>query len=272
MNEQHWHHALQGWRNHLAAGGRAPGTIKLRISHIHAAARALETRLEDVDAPALEHYLARPGWSPSTRRSHRSSLRLFFAWAAATGHIDADPAAALPSVIQPRALPRPATEEATDAALRTTDERTRLMVGLMALAGLRRDEVARVRGAELLDGVDVTRLRIVGKGGHVRVVPIPGHLAAAIRRRGTGWTFPGQIDGHLSARRVGELVGGVLPPGVTAHALRHRFATVVYARSRDIRAVQTLLGHAKLDTTMVYVGVSDASTTTAAATAWSTAA
>ena len=65
---------------------------------------------------------------------------------------------------------------------------------------------------------------------------------------------------------------GVLPPGVTAHAVRHRFATVVYARSRDIRAVQTLLGHAKLDTTMVYVGVSDASTTTAAATAWSTAA
>lgn len=75
-----------------------------------------------------------------------------------------------------------------------------------------------------------------------------------------------------TTRRVGELVGGVLPPGVTAHALRHRFATVVYARSRDIRAVQTLLGHAKLDTTMVYVGVSDASTTTAAATAWSTAA
>ena len=228
--------------------------------------------LEAVEAAALESYLAHPGWSPATRRSHRASIRLFFAWATATGHVDADPAAHLPSVIQPRALPHPATEAATDVALRTADDRTRLMVGLMALAGLRRDEVARVRGADVLDGVDVTRLRIVGKGGHVRVVPIPGHLAAAIRRRGAGWTFPGQIDGHLSARRVGELVGGVLPPGVTAHALRHRFATVVYERSRDIRAVQALLGHAKLDTTMVYVGVSDASTTTAAATAWATAA
>jgi len=268
----HWSIPLRGWDCHLAAGGRAASTRKLRAAHIRQLAATVALEPVDVDEAALERYLSRGDWAPATRRSHRSSIVLFFAWAARAGYIEADPAAELPAVLQPRALPKPATEVATAAAIRAHDPRTRLMAELMALAGLRRDEVARVRHDDVLDGIGGPRLRITGKGGHVRVVPIPGHVAAAIRKRGRGWTFAGQIDGHLSARRVGELVGAALPDGVTAHALRHRYATAVYARTRDIRAVQTLLGHAKLDTTMVYVGVSDDATTTAAATAWEIAA
>ena len=136
----------------------------------------------------------------------------------------------------------------------------------MAYGGLRRCEVATVKGA------DVTGqwLRVTGKGGHTRMVPLPRHLAARVRST-PGWVFPGAIDGHLSARRVGEIVGALLPDGVTAHALRHRYATRVYQRSGDIRAVQTLLGHAKLDTTMIYVAVHDDARMTAAASSWTLA-
>ena len=77
-----------------------------------------------------------------------------------------------------------------------------------------------------------------------------------------------QIDGHLSARRVGELVGACLPDGMTGHQLRHRYATTVYRTSHDIRAVQTLLGHARLDTTMIYTAVDNDAALNAAAGAW----
>lgn len=137
------------------------------------------------------------------------------------------------------------------------------MIELMAYGGLRRGEVATVRAE------DVTGqwLRVAGKGGHVRAVPLPPHLAARVAR-GTGWLFPGQIDGHLSARRVGELIRECLPDGTTPHQLRHRYASTVYRSSRDIRAVQSLLGHARLDTTMVYTAVDKDSVGRAAEGAW----
>lgn len=134
--------------------------------------------------------------------------------------------------------------------------------------GLRRGEVAAVRG----EHVSGHWLTVEGKGGHRRMVPLPSHLAGRIRRRGPGWTFPGAVEGHLSARWVGTLVARALPRGMTAHQLRHRYATTVYKSSHDIRAVQTLLGHARLDTTMVYTAVSDDDTARAAAGAWRLAA
>lgn len=137
------------------------------------------------------------------------------------------------------------------------------MIELMAYGGLRRGEVCKVKATDLHGDW----LTVTGKGGHTRAVPLPGHLCHRIRKH-TGYLFPGAIDGHLSARRVGELVGEALPDGITAHALRHRYATTVYNSSQDIRAVQGLLGHAKLDTTMVYVAVANDSQRTAAAGAW----
>lgn len=267
-----WTELERGWRQHMHAGGRATGTVELRSAHLRAAARHLRKPPATVTTADLTDYLTARHWSPATMRSVRSSLRGAFEWAHAAGHIADDPTAGLPTVLQPRPVPHPASEAATNAALRTIDPRTRLMVELMALAGLRRGEVATMRGDAVTDRPGGPAIRVTGKGGHTRIVPIPGHVAAAIRARGAGWTFPGQIDGHLSPRRVGDLVRDVLPSGVTAHSLRHRYATAVYARTRDIRAVQALLGHARLDTTMVYVAVDDDATTRAAATAWQVAA
>lgn len=125
-----------------------------------------------------------------------------------------------------------------------------------------------VEGAGVLEDIKGQWLRVIGKGGHARMVPLPPHLAARVKRRGEGYVFPGQIDGHLSARRVGELIRECLPAGMTPHQLRHRYATTVYRSSGDIRAVQELLGHARLDTTMIYTAVDSDTTASAAAGAW----
>ena len=263
-----WNDALRGWHSHLAAGGRAPATIELRLRHVVTVAKRVGRALKDVNVEHLELVLANGEWSPAYRRGIRASIRLFFAWSYRHGHIDDDPAAELPSIKQPRAIPRPVSEQDTARALAYPDDRTALMVALMAQCGLRRGEVATVRGGDVISGIHGPLLRVCGKGGHVREVPLPPYLAKSIRDRGEGWLFPGAINGHLSPRRVGELVRDALPPGMTSHQLRHRYGTVTYQRSHDIRAVQILLGHAKLDTTMVYTAVDSADTARAAATAW----
>ena len=58
----------------------------------------------------------------------------------------------------------------------------------------------------------------------------------------SGWLFPDGAGGLPSPDWVGGLVGKVLPAGYTMHTLRHRFATRAYRGSRNLRAVQTLLG------------------------------
>jgi site-specific recombinase XerD len=67
--------------------------------------------------------------------------------------------------------------------------------------------------------------------------------------------FPGQVNGHLTSGYVSKLVSDALPPGWTAHTLRHRFASVAYSADRDIRAVQELLGHASVATTQIYTAI-----------------
>ena len=251
-------------RSMRARGCRAQ-TISLRRYH---ARRALEAIGEPPSwtRESVERFLDNPSWGPSARRSMHASLKALAradTRVAGAGVLEGVPAARVP-----RGVPRPVDDGVIRRALARVDVRTALMVELMAYGGLRRGEVAAVRG----EHVSGHWLTVEGKGGHRRMVPLPPHLAGRIRRRGPGWTFPGAVEGHLSARWVGTLVARALPRGMTAHQLRHRYATTVYKSSHDIRAVQTLLGHARLDTTMVYTAVGNDDTARAAAGAWKLAA
>lgn len=254
---------LEDWSKYMRAGNRSGGTIALRVSHVRRCLTEIGGEVQDVTEGDLIGWLAGHDWSPATRRSARASLRLFWSWLAHTGQGN-NVAEHLPSTAVARAVPRPVADPVILDALRIADDRVQLMIELMAYGGLRRCEVATVQGTD----VEAEWLRVTGKGGHVRMVPLPPHLCRRVRAYGHGYLFRGAIDGHLSARRVGELVGAALPDGITGHQLRHRYATTVYRGSRDIRAVQSLLGHAKLDTTMVYTAVDSATTGAAAATAW----
>lgn len=249
------HELILSYAAYLKAGGRTRSTIDLRTRHLTQAATCLGDFC-DVRANQLTEYLAKPEWKASTRRSYRSTLVCFFRWGHAAGYFESNPAAGLPTVIQPRALPRPAADKVIAESLGTAAPRVQLMIELMAYAGLRRMEVAGLHSRDLIVTEHHSALRITGKGGHTRIVPIPGHIAARLRKT-RGWVFPGDYHGHLSPAYVGKLVSRALPPAVTGHQLRHSYATEGYRRGHDIRAVQELLGHAKLDTTMIYTAVSD---------------
>jgi integrase len=126
-----------------------------------------------------------------------------------------------------------------------------------------------------IDGV----LHVTGKGGRQRIVPVhptlAEHLAAELELRRQGRTgsgrrlaadrispddylFPGQERGtHAAPWVVGDALADLLGDAWTAHTLRHRFASRAYAATRDIRAVQEMLGHSSPQTTARYTAVPD---------------
>ncbi len=194
-------------------------------------------------------------WAPETRNSFRASARLFFRWWAPRNNAD-DPAClgAIRRVVPP---PRPAPDSAINTALCNVAPRTELILRLGAELGLRAGEIAAVQLDNLQPVAEGwATLTIVGKGGNQRILPVPPGLLTVLRRFNpapTGWLFPGQINGHLSARWVGKLVAEALPDGWTLHSLRHRFATTAYNEGgKDLLAIKTALGHQSIVTTQRY--------------------
>lgn len=99
-------------------------------------------------------------------------------------------------------------------------------------------------------------------------MPVSDYVAALIRGTGDGWCFPSPAGAHLTDDHIGRLIARALPESWTAHTLRHRYATRVYRGSRNLRAVQQLLGHESILTTERYVAVHDDEIRAAAACAW----
>ena len=263
---EHWAPLISAWLIYLAAIGRPATTINTRRQQLERFARAVEGLPGEVTADRIIEYLAAARWALDTRRGHRNALVAFFAWTVTSGRLDTDPARHLPKISVANPAPRPAPDRVVNRAIATTDRRILLMLRLGAKLGLRRAEIATVHTDDLEDGDRGAMLRVHGKGGKVRVIPIADELADIIEtgphwhtpgagRR--GWLFPGKIDGHLSPRRVGELCADAMPGTWTAHTLRHRFATRAYRGSRNLRAVQTLLGHSSVATTERYTAVDD---------------
>jgi integrase len=231
-----------------------------------------------VTGDQLVEWMAGHDWGPETLHSTRSALRGFYGWALDSGRTDRDPSRALRRIRLPQHLPRPAGDATVDAALARADDKTRLMILLAALAGLRASEIARLRW----DDLDGAALVVRGKGGKLRRVPLHPELSNALDnehahrlegRTGTGyryvhggatWIFPGQTAGPMHPGHVSHVLSAALGDGVTGHQLRHRFGSRAYARGgRDLRAVQQLLGHASPTTTAIYTAYSDSALTDA---------
>ncbi|MBF6299032.1 tyrosine-type recombinase/integrase [Nocardia amamiensis] len=261
-----WKHLIELFDQELIAAGRPRTTRYLRCYHLRNLADSYRDRGPgELTRGEIVRWMARHAWSIETRRSYRSSLRGFYQWAVDNGHVEVDPTNQLPKITPPRKLPRPAPDAVVEAGLHHVDNRTRLMITVLALTGIRRAECAQLHSEDLLRSPTGWLLRIDGKGDRERYVPCDDSLAAELIQLGTGYLFPGQIDGHLSAAYLGKLVSGALPGRWTAHTLRHRFATLAYAVSHDLRAVQQLLGHARITTTEIYTFVPDAAMRRAAA-------
>ena len=145
-------------------------------------------------------------------------------------------------------------------------------LGVAYGAGLRVSEVAHLK----VDDIDSTRMLIrveQGKGGRDRNAMLSPQLLELLRmwwregkRRGVmfphGWLFPGRSytdpistrQLHRAVQEAAEVAG--IRKRVGPHTLRHSFATHLLEQDVDIRVIQVLLGHAKIDTTAIYTKVS----------------
>jgi len=264
--------------DYLRSSATSPATIRLRVHYLERLAGVAP--LSTITAAQLADWFAGHDWAPETKKSARAAFVAFYRWCRLAGVRDDDPAALLPPVRVPRALPRPAPARVLADALHTATDRDRIMLALAGWAGLRRSEIAAARWTDF----DGETLRITGKGGRGRAVPVlpalGGLLVAERARRdlgttGTGWRFavdpaspymlPGARGGHIHPETVGAVLTRVLGSGWTGHTLRHSFATLAYRGTHDLRAVQELLGHSKPETTARYVEVDRAALVAAVA-------
>lgn len=254
-----WEQAISGWSLWLRISGKSDGTVQLRRDHVRSIARRSRTAgPAEVTLSMLVLLCSERKWSNEHRKSVRTSLISFYDWAMENDLVSMNPAAKLPRVRPASPKPRPAPDDVWEELLAAAEPRVRLMARLAGEAGLRRAEVAVVHSDDLIRDLHGWSLIVHGKGGKQRVVPLNPALAADIRSYCTrhGYLFPGQVDGHISPRWVGTMISNLMPPTWSMHKLRHRFATLGYSGTRDLRAVQEALGHASVATTQRYTAVS----------------
>lgn len=208
---------------------------------------------------------------PSTMRLRISTARTFFEWCLLSGHIKRDPMVGVRGPKKPRTIPRRIQE--TDVRLavaNATDARERLMIILMVQEGLRAMEVAGLEMADIDRHVGV--MTVHGKGGHDRTLPICEEtlevLDAYLKERGLASGYLIQSyqrsyankTGGLSRKYVARIVcqslhrSGIEESG---HALRHTMAHTMIDEGADIRDVQTVLGHASMMTTQIYLPLTE---------------
>ena len=230
-------------------------------------------RLADMRA-FLAHERAE-GLSPRSAARRLSAVKSFLRAMADRHGFDASPALSARAPKVPRRLPRPLDVAGARAMLDTVEvqsltpwiaARDAAVVTLLYGSGLRISEALSLTGA---DWPMAETLRIRGKGGKDRVVPvlpvardaIGAYIAACPWPVEQGQPlFRGARGGALNPRLVQKAMEGArrqlgLPDTATPHALRHSFATHLLAAGGDLRAIQTLLGHASLSTTQGYTAV-----------------
>ncbi|HEY9371471.1 tyrosine-type recombinase/integrase [Streptomyces sp.] len=269
-----WTTAIDDWTEWMRAESARPATVAKRRYQVMRFAEAhLGTSPWKITTGELVTWLSQYEWKPETRRSYRAALRSFYKWARTLRHVRANPAEVLPSVRPPKAAARPTPDRILDSALFRCTDRDRLVLLCAAYAGMRRAEIAGFRW----DWIEAGVVRIVGKGGRVRQVPLHPtlrrELDGELARRdaattGTGYrytlgldeyVFPGQHGGPMDPDVIGKIGSRALAAkGWTLHTLRHRFATRAYALGgHDLLAVQDLLGHASPETTRRYTQTPD---------------
>ncbi len=204
--------------------------------------------------------------TPAGQHNEIVHVAQFLKWLVLYGHRAEDPSAVL---IRPRhvndRLPRPLGDAAIAHAMACAPQPVRAWIALGAFCGLRCMEIASLAREDVIDGVDAPFLRVIGKGGKERIVPLPGAVIteladAGMPRRGYLFARMDGGDGPPSAMRVSERINDhlheVADVAGTAHQLRHRFGTKLYEATRDPFLVAQVMGHASTETTKGYVAIS----------------
>ena len=264
-------------------------TIAAYRGDLMALLQAGTTPLERRTRNDLEEYIAQhsPTWKPATYRRKVSALRQFYGYVLEENLRPDDPTAGLRlpkmvrrlrDVMTPQAMTRLLESVKADAS----PEGVRLyaLIELMYALGGRVSEILRLRYSQI--EAQGSRVRLFGKGGRERLLPLLPAAQTALQRyqgqRGyflkkwgimdgaDGWLFPSRSqEGHLTRQQFGRLLRQAAidahlpnPERVTPHGLRHAFATHLLGAGVDLRTIQYLLGHADIATTEIYTHVTDA--------------
>ena len=239
-----------------------------KLSDIHS--------LRPADLRAFLAARRRDGSGARSLGRHLAGLRSFLRYLERKGLVNAAAAGAIRAPKQPKSLPKPLTDRQAldlvkiDAQLQEEPwiaARDAAVLALLYGCGLRISEALGLRPTDLTP--ESTTLRVTGKGGKTRIVPLlpivfeavvtyrklcPYHLAAdePLFRGARG----GPLQPAIIQREMQKLRSAFgLQETATPHALRHSFATHLLAGGGDLRTIQELLGHASLSTTQVYTGV-----------------
>lgn len=255
-------------------GGRARDLASFR--QWCAKVRIIE--LKRIDLHAVRSYVAslrRQARDPATIQRHLSSLRSWLGYAIEQDWLKHNPAADVHAPKKPRPLPKTLNREQVTAALEAPREdqgivaaRDRAMMELFYSSGLR---LAELHGLDLgAFTEDLSEVRVTGKGARQRVLPVGGKAREALRewhrRRAeiADANQPALFVGMRGARIARSTIAvrlhywaqrAGLDTRLHPHRLRHSFATHLLEESGDLRAVQELLGHARLSTTQIYTHV-----------------
>jgi integrase/recombinase XerC len=283
--------ALSGWLGHIRAiDGAADRTVEayradvlgflafLQMHHGDQMGLGPLARVTVSDMRAWMAHERGRGLAARSLARALSSVKGFMRWLADREGFD--PTAAL-SARAPKfraKLPRPLAVDAAQAMIDTVETqapepwiaaRDAAVVTLLWGCGLRISEALAIDGADHPFG---SSLRILGKGGKERIVPVipPARAAVAAYVAACPYApdpghplFRGARGGPLNPRLVQKAMERArlqlgLPASATPHAMRHSFATHLLSAGGDLRAIQELLGHASLSTTQAYTAVDTA--------------
>lgn len=234
----------------------------------------------DLTRDALSTFLVSQqgeGKAPRSLARMSSSLRAFLSLLRMEGGGGAGPEAVVKSPHPPRILPRTLSESQVLALLDAPDTATplgirdRAWLELLYASGLRVSELAGLPALSVF--LDEGFLKVTGKGRKDRLIPFGTGAEHWIRawlvlrpgfKPSGNELFVGQRGEGLSRQQLWRLIkgyaskAGLRPALVSPHVLRHAFATHLLDHGADLRAVQSMLGHADISTTQIYTHVHQA--------------
>ncbi len=283
--------ALQNWlEGQQSLRGAAPNTLEAYRRDVadfiafmagHTGAPQGLTALAQLSVADMRAWMAHLRGTKIAARSlarKLSAVKSFYRWLAEREGFE--PTAVLSTrapKFQPK-LPRPLAEDAARAMIDRVEMQARedwvaardmAVVTVLYGCGLRISEALSLTGA---DHPLPPVLRITGKGGKERIVPVIPAARAAVARYARICPHPLEADqplfrglrgGALNPRAIQRVMEQArlqlgLPASATPHAMRHSFATHLLNAGGDLRAIQELLGHASLSTTQAYTAVDTA--------------
>lgn len=277
MHEQQWSLA-EAFLQHLHLVRRlSPHTIKSYRRDLSCLAdfcdRESIGRWQDIRSHHLRGFAARAhasGLNPRSIQRRLSGIRSFIKYLISEGHLSQNPANEISAPQAPRSLPNTLDVDQMSALLNIQGDdaitiRDRAILELLYSSGLRLAELVDLNPADV--NLDDAMVRVLGKGGKTRLIPVGRKALGALRdwlRHRPEMANPdepalfvgvrGRRISHRSVQtrvRHWALKAGI-PQRVYPHLFRHSFATHMLESSQDLRGVQELMGHADISTTQIY--------------------